>query len=224
MKKSEYQVITSDDSGEEEPLIVQSACHILTYVCEVLNAIKPANIDNSSQFLSAIDSVVPKDFNRLFQKNIFADFNKDFESLVEFIKKNESKATEQNLTKIEKKKSTKRRNNRFGTRRGSKTLDKGKFCNSSLLEIIKLNLIDLGAKRTDNIDKNELSLFDYPYEDEEMLEYQDITGDSNYETNDNLDLEDFTDDDEDEEQENETNADIDNGNFNEDDDSKFKKN
>ena len=64
-----------------------------------------------------------------------------------------------------------------------------------------------------------MSLFDNPYDDEEMLEYQDLTGDSNYETNDNLDLEDFTD--EDEEQENETNADLDNNNFNEDDDRKF---
>ena len=125
MKKSEYQIISTDDSSEEETLIVRSACHILTYVCEVLNAIKPANIDNSSQFLSAIDSAVPKDFNKLFQKNIFADFNKDFESLIEFIKKNESKAAEQNLAKIEKKKLTKRR--RFANRRGSKTLEKGLY-------------------------------------------------------------------------------------------------
>lgn len=102
-----------------EDLVVKSACHILTYVCDVLDSLKGSNAYSSSQYLPMIDPSVNKEFNKMFKQSVFADFNQDFEKLVEFIQKSEMSANQTDLLmKTEKKKASgKRRLN--GNRRSS---------------------------------------------------------------------------------------------------------
>lgn len=126
VQKSDYQILKDPTSvPTSDTLIVQSACYILTYVCEILGLLKSSSRDNSSQFLASIDTSVPKEFNRFFQQNLCVDFNQDFDKMIEFIRRNdEAVAAKQANAKNGKKPIAKRRiNTRLNNRRGSRYQD-----------------------------------------------------------------------------------------------------
>lgn len=119
LKLGAHHQSNKESNPKAEDLVVKSACHILTYVCDVLDSLKGSNADNSIQYLPMIDPSVNKEFNKMFKQSVFVDFNQDFEKLVEFIQKSEMSANQTDLLmKTEKKKTSgKRRLN--GNRRSS---------------------------------------------------------------------------------------------------------
>jgi len=79
--------------------VIKTARYILTYVCEVLAALRPSEASN----LPSIDAAFPAHFTHFFQQHVLADFGKDFDDLVEFVRVTDERSCQAEPKRAEKK-------------------------------------------------------------------------------------------------------------------------
>jgi len=162
--------------------VIKTARYILTYVCEVLAALRPSEASN----LPSLDAAFPAHFAHFFQQHVLADFGKDFDDLVEFVRATDERSCQAEPKRAEKKRVPVARRRPHAKRTALRAARRVEYLNGS-----EANLFDNGSEEEEEEEKDvtteNLNLDDFT-EDEEPADFDGT---------DNENFEDYYDDDDD---------------------------
>jgi hypothetical protein len=102
--------------SENTPMF-QSACYVLSYVCDILNNLKKSTASNnkpviSNNPLTLFDPTVPDDLNKLYHQKLFIDFYNETNKMLDAISENEKQNNITNITVQATTKSRRRSSNK----------------------------------------------------------------------------------------------------------------